>query len=328
LPNPVRNEALEEEAHSLVEWLYTAPVELEPPYALDLLKSLLRDRAIKKAARELFRHGGSPPDLMARLAELQQLDQELATIGSQQDPFAHFDDEDFENDAEQTVWHIQDIMVAGAESPMLIGGKSKTSAALDLAISLAWGLPWLRRFLVTRPVKVLFFSGESGKNKIRETRRRIKRAMLAAGLTTEQLAAVRHNLRVIARAQRMTNPEQMHRFKQKFREFQPDVVFVDPAYKVLCADGAKLEEVGARLDELQQFVAPAQLVLLHHFKKGGRGRPQGRKAARPQGRRPGRTGGLHRGRICRMVPAVVTSLALRKVRARWAARHVADRGRL
>ncbi len=74
-------------------------------------------------------------------------------------------------------WLVERVLVR--DQPMVIGGPHKalkTSLALDLAVSLATGTKFLNTFAVPKACKVAVFSGESGRQTINETLRRICRS--------------------------------------------------------------------------------------------------------------------------------------------------------
>src|SRR3989442_1144520 len=85
----------------------------------------------------------------------------------------------FEHD-EPREWIIPGVLTLG--EPAVLGGPAKclkTSVALDLALSIAGGVPFLGRFNINRKwagMTVAFYSGESGKTTLRETARRIWKA--------------------------------------------------------------------------------------------------------------------------------------------------------
>src|SRR5690348_15649906 len=67
-------------------------------------------------------------------------------------------------------WLIRDVLVS--RQPAVIGGPLKclkTSLAVDMAVSLASGSPFLGKFKVDKALAVAFISGESGKATIKDT---------------------------------------------------------------------------------------------------------------------------------------------------------------
>jgi RecA-family ATPase len=66
------------------------------------------------------------------------------------------------------------------------GEAGKTWAALDLAVSVATGRPWLEHIACPSPGPVLVFLGEGGE---RATVRRIEAIATAKGVDPDQLAA-------------------------------------------------------------------------------------------------------------------------------------------
>jgi hypothetical protein len=76
-----------------------------------------------------------------------------------------------------------DYLIPGfyvAAQPCIVAGPKKalkTSLLIALAIALATGLPFLASFVVTRAVKVIMLSGESGMAVLQETARRICKSM-------------------------------------------------------------------------------------------------------------------------------------------------------
>ncbi len=162
---------------------------------------------------------------------------------------------------------LVDHLLAEGQSCILAGPKKtlKTSIALDLAIALASGTPFLGSFEVPRPRRVAFMSGESGLPVLQETLVRICRAkkLDAAELTnlliTEQLPRLGDRLHEAA----------MEAF---IDQYELDVCMIDPAYLAMPGqDAGNLFINGDRLRMLNELTrrTGCTFVLLHHNRKSG-----------------------------------------------------------
>ena len=161
---------------------------------------------------------------------------------------------------------IDGVLVAG--QPCVIGGRSKslkTSIAVDLAVSLGSGMPFLNRFNAER-VNVAIFSGESGATTIRETAQRVanskevdlRQCSILWGFSLPKLSMVEH---LDAMAELIVSKKL-------------DVVVVDPLYlSLLSAETAgsagNLFAMGSVLLPLSEMAQETgvTIVLLHHFRK-------------------------------------------------------------
>ena len=98
-------------------------------------------------------------------------------------------------------WLIQGLWPADAYGVLAAQEKAgKTWAALDLAVSVATGRPWLDHFACPSPGPVLVFLGEGGE---RATVRRIEAIATAKGVDPDQLA---DQLRLCFRVPRLAAP--------------------------------------------------------------------------------------------------------------------------
>jgi AAA domain len=98
-------------------------------------------------------------------------------------------------------WLIQGLWPADAYGVLAAQEKAgRTWAALDLAVSVATGRPWLDHFLCPTPGPVLVFLGEGGE---RATVRRIEAIATAKGVDPDQLA---ERLRLCFRVPRLAAP--------------------------------------------------------------------------------------------------------------------------
>lgn len=163
-----------------------------------------------------------------------------------------------------------DYLIPGilvASQPAMIAGASKTlktGTALDLAISLASGQPFLGEAEVTRPVKVGMFSGESGMPVLQETSRRICRQK---GFSLGELGERFVLCDTIPKVKQVS---QIDAFRSVIQDHKLEVVIVDPLY--LSLDGADLANVFAMGEQLDIFGRMGKelgvtMVLLHHTRK-------------------------------------------------------------
>jgi len=163
---------------------------------------------------------------------------------------------------------VKGVMVEG--QPLVIGGRSKvlkTSIAIDLALSLGSGSPFLGRFDSQR-VAVGFWSGESGAATIRETAKRIAatKGIDLAGCDTLWCFEL----------PRLSLPDHLEHLEETIRGEGLRVAILDPLYLCLLsaetASGASnVFLMGPLLQGLAELGQRAGCVvaLLHHFRKTG-----------------------------------------------------------
>jgi replicative DNA helicase len=163
---------------------------------------------------------------------------------------------------------VRGVMVDG--QPMIVGGRSKTlktSVAVDLAISLGSGTPFLGRFDAER-VGVGFWSGESGAATIRETAKRIAESKGVDLASCDVLWCFD--------LPRLSQTEHLEHLEETIRGQGLRVAFVDPLYLALLssetASGASnLFLMGSMLQGLTELGqrTGCTVSLAHHFRKGG-----------------------------------------------------------
>jgi hypothetical protein len=163
-------------------------------------------------------------------------------------------------------WAVEGVLVRG--QPCLFGGPNKslkTSLAVELAVALAAGRPFLGRYAVPRPLRVALFSGESGEAALADTARRVTAA--------KGLDAVPDGVRFCTRLPRLAVEEDLDMLRFVLEDFRADVAILDPLYISLAAGGgvnpANVFDMGPILRRLAEACqrAGAMPVLLHHTTK-------------------------------------------------------------
>jgi AAA domain len=148
----------------------------------------------------------------------------------------------------------------------------KTWAALDLAVSVASGRPWLDHFACPAPGPVLLFLGEGGE---RATVRRIEAIATSKGVHPDQLA---DRLRLSFRVPRLAAPgagAELAAVQAELAEHPAVLVVLDPLYLAAAgASGSNLYDMGAVLQAIQGVCqhAGCALLVVTHWNKTGDGR--------------------------------------------------------
>lgn len=155
-----------------------------------------------------------------------------------------------------------------AQQPMVFAGSRKslkTSMMVDMAISLATGGYWLRKFKVNRACRVAMMSGESGLATLQET---AKRVADAAGKRLENIDGLIWSPSI----PRFDSRQHLDALRDLLTADEIEVVLIDPAYLAIPGgDAGNLfiqGEMLRRVTELCQSVG-AGLILAHHTKRGG-----------------------------------------------------------
>jgi hypothetical protein len=159
---------------------------------------------------------------------------------------------------------IDDIAVRG--QPGIVGGPEKslkTSLCVDFGLSLATGNPFLGKFSVSRPARVLFCSGESGLGTLKNT------AMEVAASKRIDLAGVGGLLWSEA-LPNLGRHEERQKLIATIRKHGVECLIVDPVYLALLnSDPWNLFAQGELLRDISNACreAGATLILVHHAKK-------------------------------------------------------------
>jgi AAA domain len=170
-------------------------------------------------------------------------------------------------------WLIQGLWPADAYGVLAAQEKAgKTWAALDLAVSVASGRPWLDHFACPSPGPVLVFLGEGGE---RATVRRIEAIATAKGVDPGQLA---DQLRLCFRVPRLAAPgagSELAAIQAELDAHPAALVVLDPLYLAAAgASGSNLYDMGAVLQAIQGVcqAAGCALLVVTHWNKTGDGR--------------------------------------------------------
>ena len=164
-------------------------------------------------------------------------------------------------------WLVKGVLVWN--QPAVFGGPQKvlkTSMLVDLAVSLAAGLPFLGRFDTAGLTRVAMLSGESGEESLKQTAERV---CVAKGTTLAALAGrVVWSFEVPA----LTDPDDLGGLVDYLAETGVKVAIVDPLYLALLAGGGdgpdarNLYEMGATLRRVAGEFRAAGItpILAHH----------------------------------------------------------------
>lgn len=174
-------------------------------------------------------------------------------------------------------WHVRRILVR--DQPCVLAGPKKilkTTIAVDLAVSLAAGQPFLNAFEVPEPVCVLLISGESGGFVIQETVRRVCRSK---GIQNDFGSILEGRLFTAFDLPALNDPAHLAGMNRLLRMHAIGVVVIDPLYLSLLraklpgqrVDASNLFDMGPLFQSIAQSCldAGATPVLLHHFSKAG-----------------------------------------------------------
>jgi len=170
-------------------------------------------------------------------------------------------------------WLLEGLWPADAYGVLAAEDKAgKTWAILDLAVSVAAGVPWLGHFACPTPGRVLVFLGEGGN---RAMVRRLRAICAHKQVQPAALAAARA-LRVCFRVPKLTAGSELETISQELTAHPAALVVLDPLYLAVGSGGlgGDLYAMGAVLAGIQGVCqsAGAALVVVTHWNKTGEGR--------------------------------------------------------
>ena len=163
-------------------------------------------------------------------------------------------------------------MVVAKQLCVLGGPKKalKTSIAIDLAISISTGKPFLNKFAIPKPGKVLMCSGESGSATLRDTARRI--------CLDKQLKLSSCDIMWADSVPRLSNLADQSALSNAIQQYKFAAVIIDPLYLALHSPESRvnhgnLYDIGPLILRAAQACVPlgATPILLHHTKTSLRG---------------------------------------------------------
>jgi AAA domain len=166
--------------------------------------------------------------------------------------------------ATNTRYLIPGILAVGQPGGIYGGFKTlKTSLAADLLISLASGTPFLGRFPVAKPGRVLFLSGEAGLEALKATADRICRER---GLSLESL----ENFHLSPDLPRLDRPVDVMALRELIEIEQPVCLVIDPISLAMGDSNSRNPfAVGALLRELVELcdTTGCAILVVHHAKR-------------------------------------------------------------
>jgi hypothetical protein len=161
-------------------------------------------------------------------------------------------------------WLIDSIWCADAVG--IVGGEPKcckSFLALDMAISVASGQPFLGRFPVSKSGPVLLFAAEDALHIVRS---RLEGIAARAGAALEHL-----DIQVItAPSLRIDQPNERDRLERTVAALRPRLLILDPFVRLHRIDENVSSEVAPLLGHLRELQRAhgVAVVLVHHAKKG------------------------------------------------------------
>ncbi|HEX7838953.1 MAG TPA: AAA family ATPase, partial [Kofleriaceae bacterium] len=180
------------------------------------------------------------------------------------------DDDDSED------WIIRDIIPRGEPSLLVGPAKSgKTWVALDLAISVATGMPWLGGALentLGRPGRVLCILLEDS---VRRLGKRLWQLCRPRGIRPNVDPVLKEHLSITRALLRLPDKQDERDFAAELKRWRPDLVIVDNLTRVMVGDQDKTGGMAPFTKLWIQMCADigAAIEFLHHTGKAGEWKP-------------------------------------------------------
>lgn len=164
-------------------------------------------------------------------------------------------------------WLVDGVIQRGSNGVFVADPRSgKSWSALDCAIALATGQPWLG-FAIPRPVNVAVISREDNPSL---TRWRMRRLLAGRNLNPEELGrALWVNSRAQTKQFMLDHADEMAEMLAALRQLKPELVFLDVFNRMHGAkenDSGEMRQVLTSLSEIQGEVG-CSMALIHHFNK-------------------------------------------------------------
>src|SRR5262249_55136783 len=146
-----------------------------------------------------------------------------------------------------------------------LGGEPKCCKnflAVDLAVSVASGTPYLRRFAVQRTVPVLLFRAEDS---LAVVRQRLAMICVAAGVEFQSTPLED----ITAPALRLYTPKDREQLSNAVQARQPHLLILDPVMRLHRVDENDASQIAALLSYLRQLQRTFHVAVLvvHHARK-------------------------------------------------------------
>lgn len=181
------------------------------------------------------------------------------------------DEEPDDDDAED--WIVRDLVPRG--EPVLWGGPmkgGKTWAAIDLAIAIARGEPWLGFENTLGPTKTLGMFLEDSKRRVRKRVWELCRGRhtnYGSGFMSPNDETLRANLRLTRSSIRIPDPKDVRRFISEIKAWGARFVVIDNLTRIFVGDPNSTRDAAAFTRAWCEICEEtgAAILLLHHTKK-------------------------------------------------------------